>query len=68
MGERLAKEADALLKAKIEQNPLWHKAMQEGSTTPAETTKLMLALFRALQEVVLHIAREVEDLPRGDDA
>ena len=68
MGEQLAREADALLKAKIEQIPLWHKAMQEGSTTPGETSHLLLSLFGALREVVLYVAREVDDLPRGDDA
>jgi hypothetical protein len=66
MGERLAKEADALYKAKIEQSPLWHKAMRERGLTSSEALELTIEMTSVLREVVLHIAREVEDPPRRD--
>lgn len=64
MGERLAKEADALFKAKVEQVPLWHKAQQEGGVTNADAPELLLAMTGVIREVVLWIAGQVDDPPR----
>jgi hypothetical protein len=67
MGERLAKEVDAIFKAKIEQRPPWQKMTQEGGASAADAPELLLATIGALREVVLYIAREVDDPPRRDD-
>lgn len=67
MGERLAREAESLFKAKVEQVPLWQKAMQQGGTTLAETPELLLALFGVMREVVLYVASEVDDPSRSDN-
>jgi hypothetical protein len=40
MGERLAKEADALFEAKIEQVPRWHKAIEDGGLNGGRRTEV----------------------------
>jgi hypothetical protein len=66
MGERLAKEVDAILKAKIEQSPLWRRAIREGGARPEDAPELLFTMANTLREVVLFVAREVDDLPRAD--
>jgi hypothetical protein len=67
MGERLAKEVDAILKAKIEQSPLWGRAMREGGVRPEDAPRLLFAMANTLREVIIYVAREVDDLPRANE-
>ncbi len=67
MGERLAKDVEALFTARVEQRPAWRRMMQKGSISPQEAVPLLVELFGALKEAVVFVAREVDDPPRGDD-
>jgi hypothetical protein len=68
MGERLAKDVEALFKAKVEQRPEWHRMMQKRGLSAKEAPAMLAVLFGALKEAVVYVAREVDDPPRGDDA
>lgn len=68
MGERLAKDVEALFTARVEQRPAWRRMMQKRSISPQEAVPLLVELFGALKEAVVYVAREVDDPPRGDDA
>ena len=65
MGERLAKEVQAIFRAKFEQLPSWHEGGQQaGSFSDHEVIGLLAETIGALQETVLYIAREIDDPPR----
>jgi hypothetical protein len=66
MGERLAKEVEAILRAKVEQSPIWKKGPQQGGFTPKDATMVLGDMYEALREVVVYLASEVDDPPRTD--
>ncbi len=63
MGERLAKDVEALFKAKVEQRPEWHRMMQKRGLSAKEAPAMLAVLFGALKEAVVYVAREVDDPP-----
>jgi hypothetical protein len=67
MGERLEKDVDAILKATTEQQPKWHRATETGGISPHDALPLLIALFGAMRDAVLFLAREIEDPPRSND-
>lgn len=67
MGEQLAKDVKALLKANLEQRPEWHKAMEKGGApTNRDAVRLLNQMFGALRETILFLAREIDDPPRNN--
>lgn len=61
MGERLAREADAIYKAKVEQGEAWHAAFRQGGVTTEEVVPMLAEAIGALREMILFLAREVDD-------
>lgn len=63
MGDRLAKEVEAIYKARPERSDEWQVAMKEGLTI-GNAPAFLVEVTAALQEALVYLAREVDDPPR----
>jgi len=67
MGERLAKDVEALFAASVEQRPEWRRMRAMENIDPEDVPRVLVGLFGALMEAIIFLAREVDDFPRRDD-
>jgi hypothetical protein len=61
MGERLAKEVDAIYKARMEQGPAWHEGFARGDFTAEEAIPLVFEAIGALHATLVHLAGQIDD-------
>jgi hypothetical protein len=67
MGERLAKDVEALFAASVEQRPEWRRIRERGNTSPQAAVPVLVEMLTAMKTALLFIAREVDDAPRGEE-
>jgi len=67
MGQRLAKDVQAIFEAKVDQDPMWHRAIAEGGLNTPEVIEFLLGLSGALREAIVYLAGELPDPSRAKE-
>lgn len=65
MPPNLEKRIDALFRARLEQLPVWHDAMDDKDRdrlSLPETLDLVVGAIGVLREITLQLAREIDNL------
>ncbi len=63
MGERLAKEVEAVFRARFEQLESWNAVLRTGTLTLGELTPFMVDMTTLLRDMIIYLARQVDDPP-----
>jgi hypothetical protein len=66
MARSLRKELDSLMKAQVEQLPLWHQTMQKRDANIEDGLRLAMNFIGIQRKAILRLAEEIDALAPDD--
>jgi hypothetical protein len=67
VGDRLAKDLDALYRAKAEQMQTWREGLDRGEIGIEDAVPVLFELCGVLKDLIVRLASEIDDPPRRNE-